>query len=764
MNRSFYARLARPIVITLIVLSGPLLFGAWKALRSSNNNIHQWLPESFEETRTYDSFRSVFGADDFVLASWEGCTLDDPRIEKFAQAVLPPAGTRREEDGSHWFEKVVTGPRTLQQLTEEPFNLPRKEALRRLEGTLVGPNHKMTCALITLSEAGDRNRGDVLKTLRKIAWQECQIEPDQLRLGGDAVINAAIDIDSQQAIRTWITLSWGIALVVACWCLRSLKLTLMIFLVASYSSVLATAAVYYTGGSMNLVLVVVPILIYVLPLSAAVHLSNYYRDAIRESGPDGAPVRAVAAGWSPCVLAALTTAMGLVSLYVSHIVPVKMFGIYAALGIMLSLVIIFLLFPVLLEIWPLTRLWNPAAKSTISRDRRLHRIAEWLIHHRRPVTVSCLALLVFLGSGVALVRTSVTPGRFLAPGSKWISDANWLQERLGPWVPIEIVIGFDEECPMDHVGRMEVVRRVDRMLHGFEEIGGTISAATFGPLTTEFRTPLRRRVADVRLRRSLNHPAASRYFHANPKEELWRISARVKAFRDVPHDEFLGEVKRRVDGFIQEEVPSADTVHATYTGVVPLVFLAQRELFEGLFKSFYLAFVMIAVVMALLLRSLKAGLLAMLPNIFPAAVTFGVMGWTSTFVDVGSMMTASVAMGIAVDGTLHYLTWFRRALKQGQSRQDAIVYAYERCAAAITQTTLIAGLGLLVLCLSSFQPISQFGLLMFILLAAALVGDLVLLPAMLATRLGKVFQERKPPAVEEEPPVRRKVAACSPQS
>ena len=152
---------------------------------------------------------------------------------------------------------------------------------------------------------------------------------------------------------------------------------------------------------------------------------------------------------------------------------------------------------------------------------------------------------------------------------------------------------------------------------------------------------------------------------------------------------------------------------------------------------------MITVVMLVLLRNIFAGLLVMLPNLFPALVTFGTMGWTASLVDVGAMMTASVALGIAVDDTLHFLTWFRRALYRGQSRREAIIEAYRRCAPAMIQTTLIAGLGLLVFYLSSFQPVYQFGLLMFILLVAALVGDLVLLPAMLATRLGKCFERKR---------------------
>lgn len=740
-------------MLVLAALYPLILWGMIDAFANANNNIHQWLPKNFEETKTYDAFCEVFGTDDFVLASWDGCTLEDPRLEQFASEVVPPAGSQSEAEETKWFQKVWTGPRVLETLTNDPFNLSWNEAVRRLEGSLVGRDHETTCALITLSAAGDAKRTKALAALQKIA-RRCQIDPDTLRLGGDATINAAIDIESQRAIQQWIVLSWIVALTVAWFCLRSIKLMAMLFIVSGYASALGTAMISYTGNTMNLVLVVMPVLLYVLTLSAAVHLCNYYRDGIRESGLDGAPARAVRAGWAPCALSAITTAMGLISLYVSEIIPVKLFGLYSAMGIILGVGILFLLLPAALEKWPLrTALLpqkespqkeSPQIESALRSDVILHRMSAWTIRRRRPLMVVCLVLLSIFAVGAAMVDTTISPGRFFAPGSKWVKDSNWLQDNLGPMIPIEVVVRFEESCPLDVLERLELVRDVESRLHDFDEIGGSISAATFGPAKSDLESSFRRGVAKVQLTRNKNDLETMGYLSDQGDHELWRISARVRAFSDIDHDRFLRKVKARIDAFLEKRSGAPDTVRAIYTGVVPLVYLAQRELLNGLFKSFCLAFVMIAVVMTVLLRSLRAGLLVMLPNVFPAVITFGAMGWTGTLVDVGAMMTASVALGIAVDDTLHFLTWFRRALRRGRSRHEAIGEAYRRCAPAMVQTTLIAGLGLLVFWLSSFQPVSQFGLLMFILLGAALIGDLVLLPAMLATRVGRLFERGMP--------------------
>ena len=145
-------------------------------------------------------------------------------------------------------------------------------------------------------------------------------------------------------------------------------------------------------------------------------------------------------------------------------------------------------------------------------------------------------------------------------------------------------------------------------------------------------------------------------------------------------------------------------IQITYTGVVPIVYKAQATLLSSLIDSIGWAFVMIAAVMMVLLRTKKTqilnvrgGLVSMLPNVFPVILIFGAMGHWGLTVDIGTMMTASVAMGVAVDDTIHFLTWFRDGIRQGLDRKTAIKEAYGRVALAMTQTTLIGGLGLSVL-------------------------------------------------------------------
>jgi predicted RND superfamily exporter protein len=234
----------------------------------------------------------------------------------------------------------------------------------------------------------------------------------------------------------------------------------------------------------------------------------------------------------------------------------------------------------------------------------------------------------------------------------------------------------------------------------------------------------------------------------NRGKDLWRISLRVWALKkDIDYAEFIQEVKDVVEPIIvetcEEFKQDESAISAFYTGMVPVVYKTQHELHWGLQKSFVASFFMIGIAISFILRSPIAGFLVMIPNLFPIALVFGVMGWFQVPVDIGTMMTASVALGIATDDTIHFMTWFRHGIDQGMNRAEATRYAYSRSATAMFQTTMIAGFGLAAFALSTFTPTQMFGVMMLAILLTATLGNLLFLAAMLNTPLGRIFEPRR---------------------
>jgi len=183
-------------------------------------------------------------------------------------------------------------------------------------------------------------------------------------------------------------------------------------------------------------------------------------------------------------------------------------------------------------------------------------------------------------------------------------------------------------------------------------------------------------------------------------------------------------------------------VSSVFTGVVPIVYKAQRALLTSLMESTLWSFLTITPLMIFVSRSFRAGMVAMIPNIVPVVFIFGLMGWLGIAIDIGSMMTASIALGVAVDDTIHFLSWFRGNVLELKDRRAAIIASYKQCGTPTLQAACISGLGLSVFAFSTFTPTQRFGWLMLTILVAGVIAELVLLPAILAGPLGCVFDPK----------------------
>ena len=739
MRRSFYARYAALILLGMALTLPWIGRGVVGAVPASRYDLRDWVPSGFTETETYRWFLRHFGSDEVAVVSWDGCTLDDERVERLAQAL-----TRDEAGGSRClFERAMTGSEAMHRLTAPPLNVPEAEALRRLRGALVGPDGRTTAIILFLSKAGARDRPAAVERICEVAESVCGLAPDDLRLGGPTVYGAAMDVEVVRSLGRLGLVSLGIGLLAAWLLLRSVRLALIVFLGSVYAAAATVATLYWTGHTLHQTLPVLPPLVYLLSISGSVHLINYYRDAVRAGGGVGAPEHAVARGWLPCVLAAGTTAVGMLSLLASRTLPVWTFGLYAAVGMGISLVVVLLFLPASLQLLPVRSASRP--EQTHRPARAFDRAAACLARFHAPVTVAGVVLIALLGAGILRLRGTVRMQDRFAPDSRLILDYRWLESNLGPLVPLEIVVRFGPDCGMGFLERMETVSDVQREIERIGVVAASTSAATFAPVVPRGQDPsikayrlLLEQVLLVARKRFVE----AHYLAEDGGEQLWRINVRVNALGETDYGRFLDDLRRRVDAMLSGgKVP----VSATYTGAIPLMHKAQSVLLGDLVDSFCLAFAVIALVMIVSLRSLPAGLLAMLPNLFPTVVIFGAMGWLAMRVNIGSVVTASVALGIAVDGTFHYLTWFRRGRGKGLSRDEAVRSAYRRCAGAMISTTIICVAGLLVFVASTFVPTVRFAWLMAALLIAALAGDLVLLPAILAGPLGRWFRSRTKP-------------------
>lgn len=1100
MKKDFFKEYGFRILFVVFFLLAFVWMGTKQTILSNSNSAEDWLPAQYQQTRDYKWYLECFPFESYVVVSWDGCEMDDDRIELFAQKLVPdqtidnfslgasseafvadmqlrqePRGVKEKIDAAageptnvstqalvaasgseneqaqaekpqneNYFKSVMTGPRLARLLQQTYEKMERRNSRNhkeedvdengltkternireRLKGTLIGPDGKSTAMIITLNK-GKRNGKALQRVLQRIRDLSVEsglpnttkiqtgsvasrmvqnladmfdemahgrkVRMDGVILGGPPVDNVALDQEGERTLFRLAGICAVVGVVIAFICLRSIRLTLFVFWIAALSAGLAMALVSLTGGTCDSILLSMPALVYVLGLSGAVHLINYYHDAIREHGLDGATERAVRHAFTPCFFAQLTTAIGLGSLFVGRLVPITKFGFYSAIGVLLTLLLLFLYLPAMLYYYPSKKFAAKHGGKGLELTRgRIERgwdvIGGFIIKRHNWVLVFCFGLMLFFGVYLDKIKTSVKMMSFFSPDADIIQNYTWLEDKLGPLVPMELVVCFDNskqpQSALRTSERLELINRIGTKLKTelSEDVGGTLSVALFAPdagevvspggaayrtvatvvgktvddnrdalrdyLTVEGNPDLQELGAFLAERRTQKRDEAERrveefnaalnadpnvkdraldydsfvadeekqfaqdeflalycakfdsiqlvqeeaqkaeraagvfadnidYFQdqdigdlralldATKREyslrklipddvallregaeawerergvELWRVSIRVWSLKkDIDYSAFIENVKNVVEPMLAEasltatttletianpETENADAASlaenavqaklnearryvaenlppddasdrvkrnakdektllreftlaelsdeeraelqysmgethlndwiypaglaAKYTGMVPLVYTTQHELINGLTSSLVMAFVLIMLVFVFILRSIPAGFIAMIPNIFPVVVVFGYMSFAGVLVDVGTMMTASVALGVAVDDTMHYLTWFSDGIAKGMDPKEAALNAYRRCAPAMTESSLIAGLGLFSFAFSTFVPTQRFGILMLAILATAEFGDLVFLPALLTCKpFGKFFIKRR---------------------
>ena len=962
---SFLARktLGQPNYFLLAMLAAFVLAfmprGARKAVEGNTNKAEDWLPPGYAESVDLRWFRDYFVGEQFALISWDGCTLGETeKLEKLSRSLIPSdaALAKAEEDSdlrqrAEWYKRVITGPQVIDQVMESG-QLSYAEAIQRVEGAFVGPQKvdengeklgnetRTTCLVVSLTEAATENNRIMRQAVEKvteIAQSECGIAPENIHMGGPPVDNITIDIEGERTLMRLALLSGIVGLSLSYWCFRSFRLTSIVFAVGVLSAGMSLAIVFYFGiaeviftglqkprlGTVDAILMSMPAVVYVLGLSGAIHIVNYYRDARRDTGLHGAAETAVKLGWGPCTLAAFTTAVGLGSLYTSDILPIKKFGMFTAGAVLLTVAVLFTVLPVFLHRFPVSDdLIKRQSGGHGGRDEShlpnwAKQLFSFIIGRHAYAFAGWLVVMGVLAIGFTKIETSVSLLKLLDPNTDLIHDYAWLEENLGNLVPMEIVLTIPSEHTrnadqraeaegtpyrMTMLERLNLIREIQQRMEELPEISRVMSVATYTPGETNTGSASADAAGDFAktqgMEEILPQLEETGYFRfedsakGKPDRELWRISARVAALGEdaegVDYGDFVYELKKVVDPVLVayqqrdlivqqlqergkelygakvcilyrdhdknpepksssqeavlssllrrsgveltrrkvnvggqmrtvrilpkfnlaeldkkeaedngesldriidvlskqdalilvsassdpraqelgEHLPVIDVtdvplyhtsaafplatdagprpIRAVYTGMIPLVYKTQRQLLVSLNESIMYATVLIAVVMMFVLRSPMAGLISMIPNVFPIIIIFGALGWLGIKVDIGIMMTASVALGVAVDDTVHFLTWFRRGVAQGLDRVQSVMLAYDRCATAMLQTTIIGGLGLAVFATSTFTPTQQFGYLMISMLGAALLGDLLLLPAILAGPLGHYFGGKAP--------------------
>lgn len=523
-------------------------------------------------------------------------------------------------------------------------------------------------------------------------------------------------------------------------------------------ALVATAALLVlTDSSFNVVNNVLPTLIFVIGISDSIHMLTRHSEEVAAGRSHDDAVRTmIRHTGAACLLTTSTTAVGFLSLLSADTAILQRFGWQAAGGVMFAyLATLFFLSAALTYLRPVRR--GPRNKGPDEApglaEELLSKIGRGVL--ARPWTVLVVGLIVTGSVAVhgAKVNVDTTLLEVISEDHRTHQATKLIQDELGGVLPVEISFESDER---DAFKRPEVYRAVDRIQNYAAEQPEVLSTESYVDYLQSARVAV---VGDPAERHTL-------------PESIDEIEQLLLVISDAPDTEgglndfttsdFRNarvllrvsdtgakaqlELADRLDAEIEDALADIDDVDARLTGDAYVASAALDRFIRDLAGSLLIAIVIIFALMALVFRSLKIGIISLIPNGLPLLVTFGYMGWAGIDLNTTTVIIFAISLGIAVDDSIHFFARFVEELERRETLEEAIIQAYHGAGRAILLTSVLLLIGMAVLMTSDFIPTQQFGLLTGITVATAVVADLLILPAILYL----VYSRFPAPAQREE--------------
>jgi len=561
-----------------------------------------------------------------------------------------------------------------------------------------------------------------------------------VHLGGDMMAEYILKTLTMNTMYRFTLLTTVIIVIIFAFLFRRISGVLFPLLIVNCAlySTLGLMAVF--GIPITLNTTVLPSFLLAVGIGDSVHImAIYYRKLGEGLSREDAISFAIGHSGLAVIMTSLTTACGLLSFAGSGIAPVASLGIFAAVGVMMALVFTLVTLPALLAVTPLRKRDVKGHNPFASRlDNFLAGIGDFATGHPWPVVIVS-ALLSVCAMALALqLKFSHNSLQYLDENVPVRRAVELIDRHMNGSINIEILV--DAETPqglydpgmmtkIEHAGRLAEELVVDRRPVGkataVDDIIREINQALHGGSKDAFRIPDDRRLIAQELLlyevgggENLDKLVDRDYRKA-------RISVRVPWVDAVSYTSVLGGFENTLRDLFRGHAT------VTLTGLAVIIMRTLSTIIRTMAESYLLAGGIITVLMILLIGDIRLGLCSMAPNILPIILGLGFMKMTGIPLDYSTIMVGGIAIGLAVDDTIHFMHNFRRYFDQCGDAREAVRHTLKTSGRAMLFTTIILGSGFFVLVLADLKSTFNFGVITGFTIVMALLADFFLAPALM---------------------------------
>jgi predicted RND superfamily exporter protein len=557
--------------------------------------------------------------------------------------------------------------------------------------------------------------------------------PDiEVHLSGMVPMNATFSESSQGDLKSLIPISFGVMLVVLGLLLRSVAGVLATVLVIVMSIVAGIGVAGHLGYPITPPSATSPNLILTIAIASSVHvLVTFYHELRQGRGRKRAIAESLRVNLQPVFLTSLTTTIGFLSLNFSDVPPFRHMANTVAAGVIASFILSVTFLPALMTLLP-----RRSGQGEDPGHALMLQLGEFVVRQRTRLLAGSGALVLLLIAFVPLNELNDVYVRYFDDSVDFRHATDELDRHLGGLYRIDYSLSTGESNGISDPQFLREAEAFSDWLHTQPEVVQvTTLTDTFKRLNKNLhgddpswhRLPGQRELAAQYL---LLYEMSLPYgLDLNNQIDVDKSATRISVAMHVLSTKQILALERRAGEWLGANAP-----HLLTEGASPTLMFAHigyRNI-RSMLVGTTLALVLISLILVVALRSVKIGMISMIPNLVPAAMGFGIWGIMVGEVGLSLSIVTGMTLGIVVDDTVHFLSKYLRAHREeGLDAEGAVRYAFDRVGMALFITTLVLMAGFLVLALSSFYLNSGMGLLTAIVLGLALLADFLFLPPLL---------------------------------
>lgn len=488
-----------------------------------------------------------------------------------------------------------------------------------------------------------------------------------------------------------------------------------------------------SGQVFNVLSVLAPTLVLVIGVADGIHITaRYVEELARDGDREAALGRAMRAMVLPCFLTTFTTAAGFLSLLVADTAVMRAFGVQASLALAVTFLAVVVVLPTLLAFIPIHRVGRPE-NTQAPAEARLLAAVDGLVRRRSgAVLLACAALTAGALALGGSVRTNSRLLELYSEGMPTWEAIHIAEDELSGVIPVYLYVETDATDGLLDPAVLGAMGRVEQALRAQAPVLWTTSLASqverlHGILTDQPGLPDSREAVAQEL---LVAEMAGRSMLDGMMDEDRRRGRVLVLMADAGGQVYL-QVRRDIEAVARAELGGIPGLSWALTGDGFLAASGVDRLIGDLLGSLGLVFGVIFLMFWVMLRDAKLALVALVPNLVPLAFTLATLGLMGADLQTSNIVSFTVAVGLAVDDTIHFIARYQAERRLGKEVDAAMSATYAGAGHAIVLTSVLLVVGFSALATDVLTSTRHFGILTGVTMAAALLGDLFLLPALL---------------------------------